>query len=153
MLFNRDGKVWMGRRIGKWDAEVQDALSLWQMPQGGIDEGEEPCVAAVRELAEETGVRSVRIIGEHPQWLQYDLPAEVVGVALKGKYRGQRQKWFAMQFGGDDSEINITPSSGEAEFDKWRWEDPARVSELVVPFKRNVYKQVMQEFLSLIPQR
>jgi putative (di)nucleoside polyphosphate hydrolase len=147
MLLNKDGRVWTGRRIAKWSGD-QSAL-VWQMPQGGIDKGEEPAEAAIRELREETGVTSADVIAEIPQWLTYDLPDSLLGVALKGKYRGQRQRWFAMRFWGDDSEINIRPRNGKAEFDRWRWRDMAELPDLIVPFKRPIYQTVVERFAYL----
>ena len=106
MLINRDGLVWVGRRLPKWVGDRSGYI--WQMPQGGIAGGEPARTAALRELEEETAVRSVEIIAEAPGWLSYDLPTELLGVALKGRYRGQRQKWFAMRFLGEDREIDIS---------------------------------------------
>lgn len=145
MLLNPSGLVWVGRRIPKWD---QDASShRWQMPQGGIDRGESPRDAAFRELHEETGTRNATVIGEISRWLTYDLPTEALGKALKGKYRGQQQKWFAMRFEGSDDEIDIAPDNGEApEFDEWKWTDMDGLADLVVPFKRDVYVDVIAEF-------
>lgn len=145
-LFNPDGLVWIGRRadaIG--DAEGKGAW--WQMPQGGIDAGEDPAAAAKRELREETGIRSARIIGETDDWLRYDLPPELIGKAWKGRYRGQMQKWFAMRFEGNEREIDITPQTGvHAEFSEWRWTPLREVAGLIVPFKRSVYQQVVSAF-------
>ncbi len=148
MLFNDAGKVWIGRRIPKWAGD--GSQKMWQMPQGGIDAGETPLEAARRELDEETGIREVQLLAEYPDWLNYDLPTEVVGVALGGKYRGQTQKWFAMRFSGEDRQICIDGSNGhEVEFDQWRWSDPDDVLDLVVPFKREVYRQVIHRFKDL----
>jgi len=145
VLFNRQGLAFIGRRID--GPEHIDLTHAWQMPQGGIDEGEEPWPAAVRELREETNIRSVERIGEIAEWLTYDIPRELIGIAWKGKYRGQTQKWFAMRFIGDDSEIDVEhPSGHEAEFAAWRWEPLQNVPELVVPFKRAVYERVVAEF-------
>ena len=152
-VFNREGLVWAGRRIVEDNSEVSDTSQLWQMPQGGIDKGEEPLAAAQRELYEETGMRSVSLIAEAPRWIDYDLPPHLVGVALKGKYRGQTQKWFAYRFEGDESEIAINPPPGghTAEFDAWDWKPMEDLPGLIVPFKRNVYEQVVAVFRHLAP--
>lgn len=148
MLFNSDGKVWTGRRTPKWMGEA--AGPIWQMPQGGILKFETPRAAAIRELAEETGIHTAQIIGEIPQSLTYDLPTELLGVALKGRYRGQRQWWFAMRFTGKDSDITITPKHGKkAEFDAWAWRSIDELPGLNVPFKRGVYETVIREFRHL----
>jgi putative (di)nucleoside polyphosphate hydrolase len=145
MLLNRDGLVWVGHRISKWDKDA--SANMWQMPQGGIDEGESPRVAALRELEEEVGTASATIIAETDDWLTYDLPAEALGVALKGRYRGQKQKWFAMRFDGDDADIDIAPEAGaKPEFDRWKWVFIDELVDLVVPFKRGVYAQVVDAF-------
>lgn len=152
MVLNRDGLVWVGHRIADSDSEMAGTARLWQMPQGGIDEGEEALPAAHRELYEETGIRSVSLLGEAPDWINYDLPRELVGIALKGKYRGQTQKWFAFRFEGDESEIAISPPPGghTAEFDRWGWKPMAELPELVVPFKRKVYDEVVAAFKHLV---
>jgi putative (di)nucleoside polyphosphate hydrolase len=141
MLLNRDGLVWMGRRfekqnddgVGKW----------WQMPQGGIDTGEDPQAAAVRELREETAVTSACVIAEAPGWFNYDLPENLIGKSWGGKYRGQRQKWFALEFLGEDAEINLTAqdsgSGHKQEFDQWTWMTMDEALDAVVPFKKAVY--------------
>jgi putative (di)nucleoside polyphosphate hydrolase len=116
------------------------------MPQGGIVAGEQCRAAALRELAEETGAVNVEVLAEAPWWLSYDLPDELLGVALKGRYRGQRQKWFAMRFLGQDEEIDIAPRRHKAEFDDWRWAPLSDVPRLVVPFKRQVYEDVARTF-------
>ena len=146
MLFNRDGLVFIGRRLE--GPEHVDLTHSWQMPQGGIDPGEEPWPAAVRELQEETNIRSVERIGEIADWLKYDIPRDLVGQAWQGKYRGQTQKWFAMRFTGAESEIDVAHPAGatEAEFAAWRWEPLQNVPGLVVPFKRAVYERVVREF-------
>jgi putative (di)nucleoside polyphosphate hydrolase len=145
MLINRSGLVWVGRRRPKWAGDR--AAHIWQMPQGGIIVGEDEHEAALRELEEETAVRSVELLAEARGWLTYDLPDALIGVALKGRYRGQRQKWFAMRFRGRDSEIDIGPRGGrKAEFDAWRWAVPAQLPDLIVPFKRQVYQDVLREF-------
>ncbi|MBU1175052.1 MAG: RNA pyrophosphohydrolase [Alphaproteobacteria bacterium] len=150
-LFNRDGKVLVGRRI---DHPPEDPLA-WQMPQGGIDKGEEPVEAAVRELFEETNVSSISLLTAAPDWVQYDLPDEALGRALKGRYRGQRQQWFAALFEGDDKEIDIANPGGgghRAEFDAWRWEDLDALPNLVVPFKQEAYRRIVG-FFQDIPNR
>jgi putative (di)nucleoside polyphosphate hydrolase len=145
VLFNREGLVFIGRRIE--GPEHIDLTHTWQMPQGGIDDGEEPWPAAVRELREETNIRSVERLGELADWLKYDIPREIVGQAWKGKYRGQTQKWFAMRFTGSDDEIDVQhPAGHEPEFSDWRWERLQNIPDLVVPFKRAVYDRVAGEF-------
>jgi putative (di)nucleoside polyphosphate hydrolase len=149
VLLNRAGLVFVGRRIG--GPEHVDRTHVWQMPQGGIDPGEEPWPAALRELREETSVRSAERIGEIAEWLNYDIPRDIAGLAWKGQYRGQTQKWFAMSFRGADSEIDVTNPDGaqETEFAAWRWEPLQNVPKLVVPFKRAVYERVVREFAHL----
>lgn len=153
MVLNRDGLVWAGRRIALTDSEMAGAERLWQMPQGGIDKGEEPLPAARRELYEETGMRTVRLLAETPGWIDYDLPADLVGIALHGRYRGQTQKWFAFRFEGPESEIAIDPPPGghEPEFDAWGWKRMTDLPELIVPFKRKVYEEVVAAFRHLAP--
>lgn len=144
-LFNRAGRVLVGRRrVG-----AGNLRHSWQMPQGGIDAGEEPYDAAIRELYEETNVRSVALLGEIGDWLSYDIPTPLAGLAWKGRYVGQRQKWFAFRFTGEESEIDVERPGGgkhKPEFGAWRWERLERVPELIVPFKRNVYEQVVGAF-------
>ena len=151
MVLNRAGLVWAGRRIAEDDSEMAGTDRLWQMPQGGIDKGEEPLEAARRELWEETGMRTVSLLAEAPGWINYDLPAHLLGIALKGRFRGQAQRWFAFRFEGDDSEIAINPPPGghQAEFDAWAWKPMAELPELIVPFKRGVYEQVVGAFRHL----
>ena len=142
MLLNSHGLVWMGRRfekqnddgVGKW----------WQMPQGGIDEGEDPQEAVLRELAEETAVTSAHIIEEAPGWYTYDLPDHLIGKSWGGKYRGQKQKWFACRFTGPDSEINLTPPGHKQEFDQWQWMTMDEAVAAVVPFKKAVYVEMIK---------
>ncbi|MDN2567744.1 RNA pyrophosphohydrolase [Aquibium sp. A9E412] len=152
MVLNRAGLVWAGRRIAATDTEMAGSERLWQMPQGGIDDGEDPLAAARRELYEETGIESVSLLAETPGWLSYDLPAALVGIALKGRYRGQKQKWFAFRFEGADSEVRVDPPPGghAPEFDAWAWKPMAALPELIVPFKRDVYRQVVAEFRHLV---
>jgi putative (di)nucleoside polyphosphate hydrolase len=149
VLFNRQGLAFIGRRRG--GPEHADLANAWQMPQGGIDPGEEPWPAAIRELREETNICSVERIGEIAEWLNYDIPRELVGEAWSGKYRGQTQKWFAMRFTGEESEIDVADPDGtqHAEFDAWRWEPLANIPRLIVPFKRAVYDRVTSEFAHL----
>jgi putative (di)nucleoside polyphosphate hydrolase len=145
-VLNRDGRVFVGRRVD--GPEHTDETHVWQMPQGGIDDGEDPWPAALRELYEETNIRSVEKLGEVEDWLCYDIPREIVGRAWSGKYRGQRQKWFALRFSGDEREIDIAHPAGghEPEFIAWRWEPLRNLPDLVVPFKRPVYERVVKEF-------
>lgn len=149
-VFNGAGKVFLGRRIG--GPEHVDAVHSWQLPQGGIDKGENPYEAALRELYEETSIRSVTKLAEVEDWLSYDLPGRIAGEAWKGKYRGQTQKWFALRFTGEEAEIDIARPAGgahEPEFDAWRWERPSLLPGLIVPFKRAVYERVVEDFAHL----
>ena len=146
MVLNRAGRVFVGRRLG--GAEHVDDTHVWQMPQGGVDPHEAPWPAALRELYEETSIRSVEKLGEIADWLSYDIPRDIVGEAWKGKYRGQRQKWFALRFTGKDSEIDIANPGGghKPEFAAWRWEPMQNLPALIIPFKRPVYERVVAEF-------
>ena len=149
-LVNARGDAFIGHRKRKRGEEVLDAFS-WQMPQGGIDEGEDPLAAARRELWEETNVRSTELIAEMPEWLRYDLPAGARG-RWSGRYSGQEQKWFLFRFVGADDEIDVNRPAGgahHAEFDDWRWERLERLPEVVVPFKREVYEKVAKAFAPL----
>jgi putative (di)nucleoside polyphosphate hydrolase len=145
-VLNREGRVFIGRRID--GPEHVDEVHAWQMPQGGVDRGEDAWPAALRELYEETNIRSVEKLGEIDEWLCYDIPRELVGQAWKGRYRGQSQKWYALRFTGDEREIDIAHPAGghEPEFVEWRWERMKKLPELVVPFKRPVYERVVKEF-------
>ena len=145
-VINRAGKVFIGRRTD--GPEHTDETHIWQMPQGGIDEGEKPYPAALRELFEETSIKSVEKLGEVPGWLIYDIPKKFGKKAWNGKYRGQKQKWYALRFTGKDSEIDIlNPGDGhEPEFVAWRWEPMENLPELVVPFKRRSYEHIVKAF-------
>jgi putative (di)nucleoside polyphosphate hydrolase len=150
-LFNATGLVWIGNRSDK-EAEGEGEGHWWQMPQGGLDEGEDPYKAALRELYEETSVKHVSLLREAPGWLTYDLPPELVGQSWSGRYRGQKQKWFALRFEGKESEIDVRHPGGgkfKPEFSSWRWEKLSRLPELIVPFKRKVYEEVVAAFGSL----
>jgi putative (di)nucleoside polyphosphate hydrolase len=150
MVLNRDGRVFIGRRIGE-GPEPGDDVHVWQMPQGGVDRDEDPWEAARRELLEETNIRSIERAGEIGEWLSYDLPPDLIGSAWRGKYRGQTQKWFAVRFTGPEREINVAaPGGHKPEFSTWRWEPMANLPELVIPFKRGVYERVVAEFKTLV---
>jgi putative (di)nucleoside polyphosphate hydrolase len=146
MVLNRAGGAFVGRRID--GPEHVDATHAWQMPQGGVDPDEDTWRAALRELREETNIRSVERLGEIADWLTYDIPPDIAGQAWKGKYRGQTQKWYAVRFSGDESEIDLAHPAGghKPEFSAWRWEPLRNLPGLVVPFKRAVYERVVQEF-------
>ena len=145
MLANTDGQIFVGQRIDK--APEGDA---WQMPQGGIDDGEEAEAAALRELYEETGITSdkIDIIARSRDEHFYDLPDELKGKVWKGKYRGQRQWWFLMRFKGDDTDVNI--ETAHPEFSRWQWVSPDRLPHLIVPFKKRLYEAIVAEFGELI---
>lgn len=137
MLVNREGQVFAGKRI--------DTISeAWQMPQGGIDKGESPRDAALRELYEEVGLKNVEIIAESKDWFYYDLPTNLIDKVWHGKYIGQKQKWFLMKITSDDSHINI--ATAEPEFLDWKWVDKNHLPDLIVPFKRDLYNQILAEF-------
>ncbi len=139
MLLNRDGQVFVGQRL-------DSTLEAWQMPQGGIDPGEDPLNAAYRELWEETGVvrDHVELVASAPDELTYDLPDELIGKVWKGRWRGQRQRWFLFRFLGEDGDVNI--ATAEPEFRAWRWADPVDLPELIVPFKRELYREILRVF-------
>jgi putative (di)nucleoside polyphosphate hydrolase len=143
VLFNRDGEVFAARRL-------DTSQEAWQMPQGGIDDGETPRQAALRELEEEIGTAKAEIIAESAVWLTYDLPAELVGKVWGGRYRGQTQKWFALAFTGRDEDINI--HTRHPEFCAWRWVPFDDLVTLIVPFKRDLYRAVCEEFTPLARQ-
>lgn len=139
MLVNRDGKVFVGQRM-------DSTLEAWQMPQGGIDPGEDAYTAAIRELGEETGIApdKVTLVAEAPDELFYDLPEDMVGKIWKGKWRGQRQRWFLFRFLGEDRDVDI--ATAHQEFRAWRWSDPADLPAMIVPFKRELYEAVLAAF-------
>ncbi|HEX3535977.1 MAG TPA: RNA pyrophosphohydrolase [Stellaceae bacterium] len=138
MLLNHDRRVFVGRRI-----DMPAGLAAWQMPQGGIDPGETPAQAALRELREEIGTDRAEILGETEGWHHYDLPPEIAGRMWRGRFRGQRQKWFAMRFTGSDTDIDL--ATEHPEFDAWEWVAPERLPEMIVPFKRALYRDVLHE--------
>ena len=139
MLVNPAREVFVGQRI-------DNAIDAWQMPQGGVENGEAPEAAALRELREETGVRPdlVSVLAESADWLPYELPHELVPRLWKGRFRGQKQKWFLMRFHGQDSDIDI--ATDHQEFSEWRWLAADKLVENIVPFKRDVYAAIMAEF-------
>jgi putative (di)nucleoside polyphosphate hydrolase len=152
MLFNAQGLVFVGRRKAKRGPDIHPLEHEWQMPQGGIDEGETPYRAALRELREETSIRSASFLAEAPDWLSYDLPGDISKKSWRGRFRGQTQKWFALRFTGEESEIDIAAPDGgrhKPEFDAWRWEKLERLPDLIVPFKRDVYLNVCARFAHL----
>lgn len=144
MLLNRHGKVFVAQRI-------DTTLEAWQMPQGGLDEGEEAEAGALRELEEETGIspRLVEIMARSASELLYDLPDDLVGKLWKGRYRGQRQSWFLARFLGEDSDVDL--NTPHPEFRAWKWADPEELPDLIVPFKRTLYENVLREFAAFLP--
>jgi len=143
VLFNLAGLVLVARRADLPNAE--GAPGGWQLPQGGIDAEEDPRSAVLRELAEEIGTDRAEVIGEHPEWMTYDLPPELLGVALGGRYRGQRQRWFALRFLGTDADIRLD-ADPHPEFDAWRWAPLAELPVLAPPFKRTIYEVLAVSF-------
>ena len=137
MMVNDDGLIFVAAR-----SDMSE--SAWQMPQGGIDDGETPSAAALRELAEEVGTDKLELIAETRNWLAYDFPADIKKQVWKGRYRGQRQKWFLFRFTGTDDDIDL--DSHNREFDSWKWIEPETVLELIVPFKRRLYEDVLDSF-------
>ena len=144
MLLNAKGEVFVAKRL-------DTLVEAWQMPQGGIDDGEEPRTAALRELTEETGVPAARvtILAESADWYRYDLPDDLVPIIWKGKHRGQQQKWFVMRLDGPDSLINIT-ADDHPEFSEWKWITMQQLPEVIVPFKRELYAALVAEFSHLV---
>lgn len=141
MILNAEGKVFVAKRI---DTMVE----AWQMPQGGIDEGEDPRTAVFREMEEEIGTRNAEIITEHSDWLHYDLPDHLIGKVWKGKYRGQRMKWFLMRYLGADSDIDL--ETHHPEFSTWKWLDMSELVDSIVEFKRPLYAQLVKYFGSAV---
>lgn len=139
MLVNREGKVFVGQRI-------DNTLDAWQMPQGGIDPGEDAETAALREIGEETGIAPdhVRIVARSAEDLFYDLPPDLIGKVWKGRFRGQRQAWFLARFTGEDADVNI--ETDHPEFRAWKWADPSELPAMIVPFKKALYEAVLEEF-------
>jgi putative (di)nucleoside polyphosphate hydrolase len=136
-LLNNDGLVFAGRRI---DSRAE----AWQMPQGGIDAGESPLQACMREMREEIGTNTAELVSQHDDWLYYDIPLPLADRLWQGRYKGQKQKWMALRFTGDDSDINI--ATEEPEFCEWKWLSPHDLVDLAVPFKRDVYQNVLAAF-------
>jgi putative (di)nucleoside polyphosphate hydrolase len=141
MILNAEKKVWVGQRH---DSDKLIGPNTWQMPQGGIDSTETPWQAALREMKEEIGTINVRLIKESNDWISYDFPEELHTTLWGGRFFGQTQKWFLLEFLGNDSEINI--NTRHPEFTAWRWVNPSELPELIVPFKRNLYVQLLKEF-------
>ena len=145
VIFNNFGLVWLGRRISDPTNKI---TNYWQMPQGGVDNNETPESAVLREVKEETGTGRVEIIDQVGGWVDYDLPENLIGVAWNGKFRGQRQKWFALRFTGDARDFNLERHD-EPEFTEWRWARVSELPNLIVPFKRRLYQDILTEFAHL----
>lgn len=141
VLINDADRVFVGQRI-------DNMVEAWQMPQGGIDDGETPLEAGYREMMEEIGTDNARFLGEHHDWLDYDIPEDLANRLWQGRFRGQTQKWLAFRFTGVDAEINI--ATPEPEFRAWRWAEPADLPGMAVPFKRDVYHNVLSQLIPLI---
>ncbi|KLT22819.1 (di)nucleoside polyphosphate hydrolase [Wolbachia endosymbiont of Armadillidium vulgare str. wVulC] len=141
MLFNKQGNVFIGKRF--------DSDSYWQMPQGGIDDGEELKQAALRELLEEVGTDKVEVVTKNKEWIHYNLPEEIIPTCWNGRYSGQKQRWFLMKFYGEDKDININYTD-HPEFKEWRWQNVDDLVASAIPFKKEVYKTVIEEFSSII---
>ncbi|WP_448500643.1 RNA pyrophosphohydrolase [Sphingomonas sp.] len=146
MLVNRDGLVFVGQRL-------DSVIEAWQMPQGGIDPGEDARDAAIRELGEEAGIAPhlVEFVAEAGEELQYDLPDDLIGRVWRGKWRGQRQRWFLFRFLGEDADVNI--QTAEPEFRAWRWVEPSDLPSLIVPFKRDLYARILEIFAEPLAAR
>lgn len=142
VLFNREGKVFIGRRM-------DNHADSWQLPQGGIDEGEDPYTAVFREMEEEIGTRKAEILGAYDEWLHYDLPERLIPKLWNGRYRGQKQKWIALRFLGEDADIDLN-AHNIPEFNAWKWAGLDELLDLIVPFKRGVYATVIAEFKKYI---
>ena len=144
MLLNREGKVFVAQRL-------DSTLEAWQMPQGGLDEGEEPLAGALRELEEETGIGAehVELLARCPHILHYDLPDDMLGKIWKGRYRGQSQDWFLLRFTGTDADVNI--ETAEPEFRAWKWAEPSELPAMIVPFKKTLYEDVLEAFAEWLP--
>jgi putative (di)nucleoside polyphosphate hydrolase len=143
MILNSNRKVFVGKRV---DAKIE----AWQMPQGGIDIGETPSRAAMREMEEEIGSNAGRIIAESKNWYSYDLPKFLIPKLWDGRYKGQKQKWFLIQFTGNDNDINL--NTEHPEFEDWRWADLSELHDIIIPFKRKLYQAVIVEFQSFLSQ-
>ena len=141
-LFNYNGYVWVGKRALQIAIESDE---FWQMPQGGIEDGETPEIAVLREIREETGLENIEIISEIKEWLYYDLPRNLVNKIWNGQYRGQRQKWFAVKFKGEDKDVCLTGQK-KPEFSEWKWARLCELPDLVVPFKLEIYKTIVNQF-------
>ena len=140
-ILNSQNKVFVGKR-------KDNPFDKWQMPQGGVDSNEPLLQAMKRELLEETSIKNIKVLKEFDQWLEYDLPINLIGKIWKGKYRGQRQKWFVVKFLGDDSEININTKN--AEFMEWKWIDINLLPNLIVLFKKHIYEKVLIELQKIV---